>query len=495
MAQSLDALPEVFLSSSALSPLVSRAVRRGDARKLGPRLYTRNVTEPAEAVVRRNLWPIVALLVPDAVVSHRTALEGKPTPAGTVYVTGPYQRDIVLPGLKIRQIKGPGALEGDNRFVQSLWLASPARAYLGCLAAHRVRGAESPALPRTEIEARLDRLIQHSGEGEANALRDRARAIAPALGAEAAFDELDTLVGALLRTRTAVLTAPAARARAAGEPYDSARAELFRVLHEALLAWPVRPRPDPETSGPAFRHLAFVDAYFSNFIEGPEFEVQEAVEIVFEQRIPRARPEDAHDILGTYRLVASADEMTRTVAAADATFDGFVTLLRRRHATIMGARPDKRPGEFKTETNRTGLTVFVHPSLVAGTLRHGFEMCRSFGEPFKRAVFMMFMLAEIHPFDDGNGRIARAMMNAELVVGGQRRILIPTAYREDYLLAFRALSRQREPEPLLRTLDRAQAFSAAIDFTDLQAGLAVLRACNAFERDTEARLLMPDASP
>src|SRR5258706_6387317 len=55
--------------------------------------------------------------------------------------------------------------------------------------------------------------------------------------------------------------------------------------------------------------------------------------------------------------------------------------------------------------------------------------------------------------------------------GGERRILIPTAFREDYLLALRALSRERNPRPLLRMLDRAQSFSAAIDFSELSAAL------------------------
>lgn len=257
-----------------------------------------------------------------------------------------------------------------------------------------------------------------------------------------------------------------------------------------MAGWTVRPRPDPLVSGPAFENLAFIDAYFSNFIEGTEFEVDEAAEIIFQHRIPRHRPEDAHDILGTYQLVGSPAEMSLSAAGE---FDALLTLLRRRHAVIMQGRPDKRPGEWKQESNRARLTVFVEPELVLGTLRQGFELFRSLAEPFARAVFMMFLVAETHPFDDGNGRLARAMMNAELISGRQRRILIPTAFREDYLLALRALSRERNPTPLLRTLDRAQAFSAAIEFTELQAALAVLRGCRAFENDPDARLRMPEA--
>lgn len=484
-------LPEIFLSSARTSDVVAKAVRSGEVRRLGARLYTSNTREPPEEVVRRNRWLIVGLLFPDAVVSHRTALEAQPTPRGTVFLSGAYDRIVELPGLRIRQIRGPGPLEGDNRFVQTLWLASPARAYLECLRVRRVRGPESPALTRRAIEERLDRLIRHSGEDEINALRDRARAIAPDLGAEEAFAELDALIGTLLGTRAAELTAPAAIARAAGEPYDSYRLELFQALHSELLRWSVRPRSDPVTDGPAFRNLAFFDAYFSNFIEGTEFEIDEAIGIVFENRIPRARPEDAHDVLGTFQLVASPVEMTRSAVREGTEFEQFLGLVRRRHATIMGGRLEKRPGEFKAETNRAGLTVFVAPGLVVGTLRQGFEMLRSLQGPFQRAAFLAFLLTEVHPFDDGNGRIARAMMNAELVAGGQRRILIPTAYREDYLLALRALSRRGDAEPLVRMLDYAQAFTRAVDFTDLDRAVEILRACHAFDTDADARLRMP----
>jgi hypothetical protein len=396
-----------------------------------------------------------------------------------------------LPGLRIRQLRGPGPLEGDTRFVQTLWLASRARALLECLSIRRVRGVESPALPRAAIEARLDALIARGGEGAANALRDRARAVAPALGGEAAYAELDSLIGALLGTRRASLESPVAGARAAREPYDPARIKLFRILFEALAAFAVSPRPDPVRSGPAFENLAVADAYFSNFIEGTEFEVEEAIRIVFEQRIPRSRPEDAHDILGTFRMVGSPQEMLTSALAFADDFDGFLALLRRRHAAILEGRPEMRPGEFKTEVNRAGQTVFVDPALVRGTLRQGFEVFRALPEPFQLAAFMLFLVSEVHPFDDGNGRLARAMMNAELVAGSQRRILIPTAYREDYLLALRALSRHRRPEPLLRMLDYAQRFTAAVDFTELHRALAVLRACNAFDDSPDARLRMP----
>jgi Fic family protein len=101
---------------------------------------------------------------------------------------------------------------------------------------------------------------------------------------------------------------------------------------------------------------------------------------------------------------------------------------------------------------------------------------------------MMFLVSEVHPFSDGNGRIARVMMNAELVAAGLRRIIIPTVFRDDYLGALRALSRKGDPAAYLRMLDRAQEFSASIDFSDLAAARRELTASNAFKDPKEGLL-------
>jgi fido (protein-threonine AMPylation protein) len=36
-----------------------------------------------------------------------------------------------------------------------------------------------------------------------------------------------------------------------------------------------------------------------------------------------------------------------------------------------------------------------------------------------RALYVLFLIAEVHPFNDGNGRISRLGMNAELEASGQ----------------------------------------------------------------------------
>ena len=155
----------------------------------------------------------------------------------------------------------------------------------------------------------------------------------------------------------------------------------------------------------------------------------EAFEIIFEGVIPINRPKDAHDILGTYQIVSDISEM-KTCPKNE---DEFIAIIKRRHSLIMQGRPEVQPGKFKTVHNQAAMTFFVAPELVEGTLRKGFQWLQGLNSPFQRAVFMMFLVAEVHPFVDGNGRRARIMMNAELVAEGQARIIIPTIFRDNYL--------------------------------------------------------------
>jgi Fic family protein len=100
----------------------------------------------------------------------------------------------------------------------------------------------------------------------------------------------------------------------------------------------------------------------------------------------------------------------------------------------------------------------------------------------------MFVISEIHPFLDGNGRIARVMMNAELVKANQTRIIIPTVYRDDYLGALRRLTRNNDPSVYIKMLQRAQEFSATLIANDMEALEKHFTQCNAFKEHDNAIL-------
>ena len=325
---SLAALPEVFVSDSSISKTVYEAVERGKLRKLGSRLYTRNLTEDPERLIRRNWYNLIASYYPDAVIADRTALENKPAEDGSVFLISAKRREVELPGLTFRPRVGPKPIDSDRPF-SGVRLASIPRAYLENLRESRARGGRlTRTMSRAELEKRLDALIRQQGEAAANRLRDDAKAIAPQLGYEAEAAELNELIGSLLGTRDGDLASAVGKARHAGQPFDPDRIRLFETLFAALRDTLIERRPAPERDGEASATLAFFEAYFSNFIEGTEFTVEEAAEIVFEGVIPQERPADAHDVLGTFRVVSDLAHLK--VLPSD--FTGFRDLLRHRHA-------------------------------------------------------------------------------------------------------------------------------------------------------------------
>jgi len=347
-------LPEVFVRTPALAARISRDLKAGLIRKIAPGLYTTDRTEPLDALVRRLLWPIASLLFPNAVITDRTAFEAGPSADGSVFLAADTERDVALPGVVLRARKGRHAHPGDTPFL-GLYMASRARAYLENVPATRARKGVARRLSRRELEARLERELAEKGDSALLGIRDDARRLAPALSLTSEFAELDMLIGALMGTREARLQTNAGAARASGKPYDARRLDLFSALHADLLKLAPANRADPQR-GEEARYLPFFEAYFSNFIEGTEFELDEAAAIVFEGRIPAERPEDAHDILGTYRLLSDLQEMSHSVVQEVADLAAFIQLLQRRQhpprtrrATDLlrcHGRPHRAPGNW-----------------------------------------------------------------------------------------------------------------------------------------------------
>ena len=75
-------IQEVILASKDNSMTLSRLVKKGELRKLSPRLYTTNLEDTLDIIVKRNVFRIVSLLFPDSIISHRSSLETVPTGDG-----------------------------------------------------------------------------------------------------------------------------------------------------------------------------------------------------------------------------------------------------------------------------------------------------------------------------------------------------------------------------------------------------------------------------
>lgn len=168
--------------------------------------------------------------------------------------------------------------------------------------------------------------------------------------------------------------------------------------------------------------------------------------------------------------------------------ENFLEILQYRHEILLSAREDKKPGKFKDKNNRAGDTSFVDMELVRGTLLQSFDFYKALVHPFAKASYMMFVVSEVHPFLDGNGRLTRIMMNAELSMAQQTKIIVPTVYCEDYLGALRRLTRNNDPKVYVRMLERAHAFSDTLLANDMESMEEVLRKSNAFKESNEGVL-------
>ncbi len=478
-------LPEVIFPEDN-SKWISNLLKKGEIRKLAPRIYTPNLQNDDNEIVRRNIWVIIGNLYPGAVLSHRSALEFKPTSTGNIFITYSYTKNIHLPGIKIRFLEGNKNLPDDNLLTDGLYVSQLERALLENLQISRQTGPNSKTLPLPTIEEKLEEIIRIKGESALNEIRDKAKIIAVTIGMEDEYQKLTKIISSMLTTNPAkILTSPQALARAKGLPYDPDRVSLFNTIFAALKQSTFPDLRDQNVSKLAFRNFAFFEAYFSNYIEGTIFEVDEAKQIIHTGIPMPNRSGDSHDITGTYKIVSDPLEMSLVPETAQELLD----ILMYRHATIMVGRPDKSPGSFKNKNNRAGETFFVDHTLVKGTLIRSFDYYKNLDHPLAKAMYIMFIISEVHPFLDGNGRVARVMMNAELVHKGSSKIMIPTVYRDDYMGALRRLTRQRDTIPYIKMMSRIHTFSHSIYGEDIDQMESNLRQSNAFKNHDESRLI------
>lgn len=487
MADTINLSKEIIFSSSepGISRKISAAEKAGKLKKLAPRIFTSNLLDSVENIIKRNLIDILAWRFPNAVISHRSAQELRPTEDGDFFLTYNFRKKISdLPGITLNINEGPKAIEGDI-LLNGIYIASEYRWMLECMQISKRKGEQSKVLPLSFIENRLEKMILIQGEEKLNVFRDKLREVSVLLNMPDEFEKLNRIISALMATHNVnVLTNDSSKARATGVPFDAARVELFSILFDSLKDYFFIERTNKNTEEDSYRMFSFFESYFSNYIEGTRFTIDEAKSIVETGIAIPKRVKDSHDILGTFTVISNRAEMNKTPSTPEELFD----LLKNRHIILMREREDCNPGQFKDVNNQAGNTFFVDHSLVRGTLIQGFKYYSALKEPMAKAIFMMFMISEVHPFIDGNGRIARIMMNAELFRGGQARIIVPTVFREDYILALRKLTRSKEPDTYIRVMEKLHKFSDnlyGVDFDELN---NYLIECNAYEEPDRAHL-------
>ena len=479
----------VFFEGVASRPVLARAIEADRIRRLAPKVYTADMVSLPSEIIVENRWRVLARALPDAVIADRSAAEDGRVVSGRLFVVSDLPRkSIRLPGLEIRVRPGKPmeAPVPDLPWADGLRMSSPARTLLDNLAESRSRdGRAARTLSLPELEDWLARKYLAWGVERLERLRLDTVALAEALGATRHLDTVGRLFDQVSgRLALRPQAGPLLVALTQGRAWDERRVVMFdRAAHYLTeLDSSVVPEwlPAPEAPG----ELPFYESYFSNYIEGTEFTIDEARQIVATQRPPAARPADGHDILGTYQCVS--DPVGRSTTSNDP--EALIGYLIDRHGTILAGRPDQEPGRWKTEANRVGAYDFVAPELVDGTLRKGLALLPSIPSGFGRALFMMFVVCEVHPFGDGNGRVARVMMNAELSATSSSRIVIPSVYRDEYVSGLRRASlTDGDVGGLVRVMAYAWRWTAAMPWADRAAVEGQLEATNAVQDPVTAR--------
>ncbi|RLA42073.1 MAG: cell filamentation protein Fic, partial [Gammaproteobacteria bacterium] len=95
-----------------------------------------------------------------------------------------------------------------------------------------------------------------------------------------------------------------------------------------------------------------------------------------------------------------------------------------------------------------------------------FDVYQSLPVGMLRAVFIHFMISEVHPFDDGNGRLARIMLNVELVSQDQYKLIIPIVHRDSYLNGLRTSTRRGSFRAMVKVLHQMQCYTASLDWNE-----------------------------
>ncbi len=456
------------------SQKASRLAAQGKLHRIRRGIYidTNDATEIAKTL--NNQWMAVACQIFDSPVAvARTAAELSPAEGRLYFVSSKYKRSRTVQVGHLRFTISPGDTDhGVEQITLEMRRSNQARYCLENLAPSRGNKHSKKTLGHAWVESELMKSIQRRGERAVNALRDEASDLAPVLDLEEEFEQLDLLIAALLNTHPAegILQTRLGIANAKGKPFDQHRIARFEALASYLTETDLTENAY-EYNKSGWRHLTFFESYFSNFIEGTEFTLEEAEAIAFEKNAGYERHQDSHDLLAHIEISGDMSEMYRVPETADELTD----ILKARHEILLAERPEKRPGLFKLKPNKAGGTEFVLPELVEATLVQGFNVYQSLPAGLQRAIFVHFMVSEVHPFDDGNGRIARIMMNAELVSRDKHKLIIPIVHRDSYLNGLRAATRQGRFRTMVKVLHQMQCYTASLDWSEYDEVKATLQ--------------------
>jgi len=256
--------------------------------------------------------------------------------------------------------------------------------------------------------------------------------------------------------------------------------------------------------------------YHSNAIEGNTLTYGETRAFLLHGITAQGKPfRDYLDIKGHHEaLDYLTDFVQQNITLTEAHIRELHRIIMVEPKRMPARTPDGQPttrliqiGQYKSmpnhvETSTGEIHYYATPQdtpIKMGELIRWYRQKLAEGlHPLSLAATFHYEFVSIHPFDDGNGRMARILMNLILMQGGYVPVVIQTASKEEYLLALeQADAGDLEPfiahigNGLIRSLDlflRGARGESLDEPNDLDKKLALLQ--RKLESSTEVGSLM-----
>lgn len=215
----------------------------------------------------------------------------------------------------------------------------------------------------------------------------------------------------------------------------------------------------------------------SNAIEGSEYDLHKTVAAVKHRDYGSGTMADYYDAVGHDEAIGLQEQVCRGDEPLTPEYP------KQLHALLLQDDSQRSrsviPGEYRTYFNyrltKDGPHVYPHPDTIEETMATfnkkmlGFfndAPDNSYRHPLVTGTLLHYSFVALHPFGDGNGRVARLLMNTILLRHGYQPAVIQAKYKQEYFETLTAVDENKDVLPLVQLCLRE-----AIEFHEFVATL------------------------